>query len=93
MPSMHRRPSAASTNSLASSSHGQSLQPLSVLGSPNFISLANGKLRSPPIRSESISLHALLDPPQENAEINREADELFTKYSVSEIKNTQRRLG
>jgi hypothetical protein len=80
---MYRRPSVASSPA----SNVMSLQPLSILESPNFVSL-NGRL---PI-SRTVSLLAEVERPQANLATDLEADELFTKHSVSEVKNIQRRL-
>jgi hypothetical protein len=66
-----------------------SLQPLSVLGSPSFLSFNNMRLPS-----RTVSLNALtnLGSLEEEARIDSEADELFTRNSVAQVKEVQRRL-
>lgn len=90
---MARRPSAASvaTGSLSPiiMERSNSLQPLSVLGSPGFLSLNNMRLPS-----RTISLGALVNPgsSEEAAKVDIEANELFTRNSVAQVKEIQRRL-
>ena len=66
-----------------------SLQPLSVLGSPGFLSFNNMRLPS-----RTVSLGALTNPglSEEAAKVDSEANELFTMNSVVQVKEIQRRL-
>ena len=89
---MARRPSAASVAPVPppiTIDRSNSLQPLSVLGSPNFLSFNN--VRSP---TRAVSLNALINmgSSEEMAKIDGEADEMFTRNSVAQVKEVQRRL-
>lgn len=89
---MARRPSAASVTRVPppiTIDRSNSLQPLSVLGSPTFLSFNN--MRSP---TRTVSLNTLINmgSSEEMAKIDGEADELFTKNSVAQVKEVQRRL-
>ena len=90
---MARRPSVASAAAVPLSpitiDRSNSLQPLSVLGSPSFLSFNN--MRIPP---RTVSLNVLINTgsSEEEAKMDTEADELFTKNSVAQVKDIQRRL-
>lgn len=90
---MARRPSAASMTTGPPSpiivERSNSLQPLSVLGSPGFLSFNNMRLPS-----RTVSLGALTNPgsSEEAAKVDSEANELFTRNSVAQVKEIQRRL-
>ena len=90
---MARRPSAASMAKVPLSpitiERANSLQPLSVLGSPSFLSFNNMRLPS-----RTVPLNALTDlgSSEETAKMDSEADELFTRNSVGQVKEIQRRL-
>jgi hypothetical protein len=90
---MARRPSTASVAGVSLPpiiiERSGSLQPLSVLGSPSFLSFNN--LRMP---SRTVSLNALTDlgSSEDAAKMDSEADELFTMNSVAQVKEVQRRL-
>ena len=90
---MARRPSIASVSTVPLSpiaiDRSVSLQPLSVLGSPSFLSFNNMR-----IPSRTVSLNVLANPgsSEETAKMDDEADELFTRNSVVQVKEIQRRL-
>lgn len=66
-----------------------SLQPLSVLGSPSFLSFNSMRL---PSRIVSLNAPANLGSAEEAAKMDSESDELFTRNSVAQVKEIQRRL-
>ena len=90
---MTRRASAASmaTGPLSPIiiERSNSLQPLSVLGSPGFLSFNSMRLPS-----RTVSLGALTNPgsSEEAAKVDSETNELFTRNSVAQVKEIQRRL-
>jgi len=88
---MARRPSVASMAKAPlppiTLERSTSLQPLSVLGSPSFLSFNN--MRSP---SRTVSLNVNPGSSEEAARIDGEADELFARNSVAQVKEIQRRL-
>ena len=89
---MARRPSVASVATVLppiTMDRSNSLQPLSILGSPSFLSFNN--VRSP---TRTVSLNALtnMGSSEEMARIDGEADELFTRNSIAQVKEVQRRL-
>lgn len=90
---MARRPSAASKAPVPLSpiitERSNSLQPLSVLGSPSFLSLSNVRL---PSRTVSLSAFNNPGPPEEAEKLESEVLELFTRNSVVQVKEIQRRL-
>lgn len=90
---MARRPSVASMATVPLSpttiERTNSLQPLSILGSPSFLSFNNMRL---PSRTVSLTVPANLGSPEEVAKMDSESDELFTRNSVAQIKEIQRRL-
>ena len=90
---MARRPSVASMAAAPLSpmaiERSRSLQPLSVLGSPTFLSFNSMRLPS-----QSVVLNAPIDTTlaEEAARMDNEADELFMRNSVVQVKEIQRRL-
>lgn len=90
---MARRPSIASVATAPLSpitvDRSVSLQPLSVLGSPSFLSFNNVRF---PSRSVSLVVPTNLGSSEEAAKMDSEADELFTRNSVVQVKEIQRRL-
>jgi len=89
---MARRPSVASVARVPppiTIDRSNSLQPLSVLGSPTFLSFNN--MRSP-TRTVSLNAPINMGSSEEMAKIDDEADELFTRNSVAQVKEVQRRL-
>ena len=92
---MARRPSVASMATVPMSpvtiERANSLQPLSILGSPSFLSFNNMRL---PSRAVSLTVPATanLGSPEEVAKMDSESDELFTRNSVAQVKEIQRRL-
>ena len=90
---MARRPSVASMATVPLSpitiERATSLQPLSILGSPSFLSFNNMRL---PSRTVSLTVPANLGSPEEVAKMDSESDELFTRNSVAQVKDIQMRL-
>ena len=90
---MARRPSVAPIATVPLSpiviERSSSLQPLSVLESPSFLSFNNMRLPS-----RTVSLNALtnLGSSEETAKMDSEADDLFTRNSVAQVREIQRRL-
>ena len=90
---MTRRPSAASVTTVSLSpiivERSNSLQPLSVLGSPGFLSFNNMRL---PSRTVSLGAPTNQGSSEEAEKVDSEANELFTMNSVAQVKEIQRRL-